>query len=374
MVKEETFLMKNDNEQTEYVGKKWFFTVILTTLMLLGIVAAIIMVVDPFFHYHAPLEGLAYPLLRDNERYQNDGILRNYEYDAMIIGTSMAENFKTSECDELFDVNAVKVPVAGGLYNEIDANIRRALDYNADLKIIIRTMDSLCLLDDKDATKDIYDYAEYLTNKNPFDDVSYILNKEVLVYTRKVLDHSNQGNPGTSFDDYANWMEEYRDWFGRFYVVQRYTLGDPAGTERILTEEEKDTIIANVYQNIVCTAEQNPDVIFYVFIPPYSIGYWDELHNDGKIDYMIDAQQVAIEEILQCPNIKLFSFDNNFDLTCNWDNYTDQCHYGEWVNTQILEWMSEGRYLLTLENYQDYLEEIRNFYNSYDYSSIERVW
>ena len=69
-------------------------------LALLVAQAAVICVVDPYFHYHKPLKGLYYTL--DNERSQNDGIIRHFNYDAMIIGTSMAENFKTSEMDELW--------------------------------------------------------------------------------------------------------------------------------------------------------------------------------------------------------------------------------------------------------------------------------
>lgn len=355
-------------------SKKWFWgTISGTILVLLGIVS-ITVYLDPFFHYHKPIDSMEYPLLRDNERYQNDGILRHFDYDAIIIGTSMTENFKVSECNTLFDVNAVKVPLAGGLYKEINDNIERALGYNENVTLVIRSMDSACLMDDKDAIEDIYDSAEYLTNSNVFDDVSYVLNKEVLAYDRTVLDYTLQGNKTTSFDDYANWMANCEEWFGEFYVVQTYSLDEPAMEERILSPEEMLTIRDNIRQNVTQIAWDHPEVTFYVFIPPYSLGYWDELHNKGEINYMIDAQAVAIEEIVQCPNIKLFSFDNNFDLVCTWNNYTDQAHYGEWVNTQLLEWMSRGEYLLTQDNYQEYLDEIREFYNSYDYSQIQRVW
>lgn len=355
-------------------GKTWFWSTVLMLIVVLCAFASTTIYIDPFFHYHKPIESMGYPLLRDNERYQNDGILRHFDYDAIIIGTSMTENFKASECNALFDVTAVKVPLAGGLYKEINDNIERALGYNENVKIVIRSMDNPCLLDDKDATNDSYDYADYLTNQYIFDDVSYVLNKEVLAYDRTVLDYNLQGKTTTSFDDYANWMADYEDWFGEFYVVQTYTLGEPATVERTLSPEETITIQENIRQNVTQIAWEHPEVTFYVFIPPYSLGYWDELHNNGEINYMIDAQEVAIEEIVQCPNIKLFSFDNNFELVCNWDNYTDQAHYGEWVNTQILQWMSKDEYLLTQDNYEEYLDEIREFYNSYDYSQIGRVW
>ena len=37
---------------------------------------------------------------------------------------------------------------------------------------------------------------------------------------------------------------------------------------------------------------------------------------------------------------------------------------------QILQWMSEGKYELTEENYKDYISNITEFYCNYDYDSI----
>lgn len=67
---------------------------ILGTLLTLAALAGITIYVDPLFHYHAPLGSLQYPLY--DERYMNDGIVRHFDYDAIITGSSMTENFKTS--------------------------------------------------------------------------------------------------------------------------------------------------------------------------------------------------------------------------------------------------------------------------------------
>lgn len=352
-------------------SKKWLIFVLTLTLVSLLAISAVTIIIDPFFHYHYPLENVEYEILRDNERYQNDGILKNWDYDIIITGTSMTECFKTSECDEIFGGTSVKVPFAGGLLKETGDNIARALEYNPNVRIVIRSLDASTLIEDKDASKDIYDYAEYLTNKNPFDDIKYLLNKEVLAFDRTTLQYTKDGNTTTSFDEYANWMDVYEDWFGQVYVVNSYELGEPATEKRELSDEEIKLIQDNVQQNVVDVAQNHPDVDFYIFIPPYSIGYWDELHNNGEIDYMIDAQKVAIETILPCDNIKLFSFDNNYELICNWDNYTDQAHYGDWVNSDILKWMKNEEYLITKDNYEAYLSDIRYYYNNYDYASIE---
>lgn len=141
-------------------------------------------------------------------------------------------------------------------------------------------------------------------------------------------------------------------------------------TIRILEDEEIETVIENVKYNVTNLADEHPETTFYYFFPPYSICNWEMLKCDGKIDWQIDSEQVAIEEILKHPNIKLYSFNNNFDLICNLDNYKDWVHYGEWVNSYMLKCMYNEEYMLTNDNYKEYIQTIREFYNSYDYGLL----
>ena len=52
-------------------GRKWCRNFIVSFLIMMVILGTVIVVVDPYFHYHKPLKCLAYQLY--NERYQNDG-------------------------------------------------------------------------------------------------------------------------------------------------------------------------------------------------------------------------------------------------------------------------------------------------------------
>ena len=81
-------------------AKKWVITYIIVLIIVLAMLGSVTIIIDPYFHYHKPLATLEYPIY--NERYQNNGIAKNFEYNAIITGTSMTENFKTSEFDYLF--------------------------------------------------------------------------------------------------------------------------------------------------------------------------------------------------------------------------------------------------------------------------------
>ncbi|MGI6205560.1 MAG: hypothetical protein ACOYJI_02860 [Anaerovoracaceae bacterium] len=359
---------KNTNRsKTKKAAARWIAAVIAVLLAALAVIAAMNAVVDPFFHFHGPLDGLQYPI--DNERYQNDGITRNFDYDAIITGSSMAENFKTSQFDELFGVKSIKVPFSGGRYKEVNDNITRSYESGHDLNIVLRSLDYSLLVLDKDDVYPGAEYPTYLTDDNPFNDIKYLLNLTVFFDdTLRVFSYTNSGQKTTSFDDYQNWMDDSE--FGADVVFSTYTLGTPAKTEKKLSDHDRELIRGNLEQNVISQAEAHPETTFYIFFPPYSIAYWDELNNEKKINWRIDAEEYAIDMLLKCDNIKLFSFSTRYDITCNLDNYKDQAHFKSWINDQILEWISRDEYQITEQNEEEYISEIRNFYGSYDYSSL----
>ncbi len=351
-------------------GKKWMITMLIVLFALLIAIASIIIVVDPYFHYHKPLSGLYYTL--DNERSQNDGIIRHFDYDAIVTGTSMAQNYKTSEVDEIFDVNSIKVTFAGGSYNEINDNLETALECNSDIKMVIRPLDYAYLMDDADRVReDLGTYPSYLYDNNPFNDVSYFFNKEILFeICLPMIEDAIAGKEGgiTSFDDYSNWMEGTE--FGADVVLGDRTEFAQPTTKEPYVDELREATYANITENVISLAQEYPDVDFYYYMTPYSIAWWGGLYEDGTLYRWIAAEQYAIELMLECDNIHLYSFNTEYELTTNLDNYSDECHHGDWVNSQILAWLYSGTDLLTKDNYLDYIADETNFYSTYDYDSL----
>lgn len=351
-------------------AKKWWLATTLIIVLILGALATPIIYIDPYFHYHTPLSSLYYTL--DNERSQNDGIIRHFDYDSMIIGTSMAENFKTSEAESLFGGSFIKVPFAGGTYKEQNDNIAKALKYNSDLKVVIRPLDYAYLMDDKDRVRnDLGSYPDYLYDDNPFNDVKYIFNKQILFdICLPMIDESREGTPAgiTSFDDYANWMEDAS--FGADVVLGDRTEYKAPTELQPFADKIKKMVQENITQNVVELAKANPDVQFYYYLTPYSVAWWGSQMELGTVERWIAAEEYAISLMLECDNIHLYSFNNEFNLTTNLDNYSDECHHGDWVNSQILGWLYSGTDRLTKDNYEEYISVEKEFYMNYDYTSL----
>lgn len=348
----------------------WF---LLTGVILSSIVGAVYKV-DPYFHYHKP-DKQKYFYSLDNQRSQNDGISKHFDYDALITGTSMTENFKTTEFDEIFGVNSIKVPYSGGSFKEINDNLIIAFKNNPELKTVVRCLDYDRLLDDKDRMRtDLGKYPTYLYDGNPFNDVFYLFNKDVIfgrVY-KMVIDTTTDGfEPGiTSFDVYSRWQDDYT--FGVKTVLPNGVDYKPLNKVVHLTDEERKKIYENITQNVTSLTDEHPEATFYYFFSPYSAAWWIPYMNDGTAYKWFEAEQYAIELILDHKNIKLFSFNTRTDITTDLNNYKDPPHYGEWINSFMLRAMHDGKYILTEDNYKDYLEKEKKFYTTFDYNSLAR--
>lgn len=355
-------------------SKIWVVGFLILVSVTLSVIGSAVIKIDPFFHYRAPDIDTYYYRL-DNQRSQNDGISKHFKYDALITGTSMTENFKTSEMDELFGTHSIKVPYAAGSYKEINDNLINALNSNKDLRIIVRGLDMDMFFNQSDAMRsDLGEYPTYLYDDNIFNDVRYIFNRDV-VFNRvfqMVRDKSSDGfTPGiTSFDDYSYWSKDVT--YGINAIVSDLNDIINSGSKEALhlTDEERAIISENIYQNVTSLAEAYPEVTFYYFITPYSALWWQELASDGRIYRQIEAEEYIIETILQVDNIKLYSFNNRTDITTALNNYRDVAHYGPWVNSLILRWIRDEKYLLAWDNYEDYLAQEFSFYTSYDYSQL----
>lgn len=349
-----------------------YFTLVIAVLTVVGLW---VVKIDPFFHYHKP-DTKSYYYILNNQRSQNDGIVKNFEYDALITGTSMTENFKTSEMDGIFGTNSIKVPYSGGTYKEINDNVANALEHNPNLTVVVRGLDMTKFIEDKDSMRqDLGEYPTYLYDNNMLNDVKYIFNREVIfnrVYPMEIANNENGFMPGiTSFDAYSNWMASYT--FGIDAVCPNGIKIQTPGSPVHLSDEEKEIVLGTVHQNITSLAEEYPNVIFYYFFTPYSAVWWQTLVNDGTIYRQIEAERLIIEEILKFSNIKLYSFNNLTDITTNLNNYKDSTHYGEWINELILQYMYDGECLLSYVNYELYLEKELLFYSTYDYTLLNSV-
>ncbi len=338
-------------------------------IAILAFAAMLTIFADPYFHYHKPFAGIRY-LLHD-ERYQNDGIVDHFDYNAVITGTSMTENFKTSEFDALFDARTVKVPFSGGSHREVCELLTSAFDHNNNIKYVVRSIDLFRAFEGKDSRDYSADlYPTYLYDDNPFNDVRYLFNKTVFFKeTIGVLRRTKGNSPMVSFDEYAAWWPYYE--FGPAAIMENYARNKVEYTGNSdITEEEYNNIRENFEVNVLSLAKGHPETVFYVFVSPYSIYFFDYINEMGELDRYQKAERYILSLLMGYDNIRVFSFFTKYDEICNPNNYRDVAHYHARINSEILNCMKEDKYRITEENINEYCDTVWDFYHNYDYDSL----
>ncbi|MBO5564151.1 MAG: hypothetical protein J5935_00860 [Lachnospiraceae bacterium] len=330
----------------------------------------IVYYLDPFFHYHGPRAGFVYEL--NNQRSQNDGITRHFSYEALITGTSMSENFRTSSFARLFSLEAVKLPYPGARYKEINDNLKKALR-TGNVKVVVRPLDDSYLLVHKDAQReDLGEYPVWLTNNNPFDDVKYLLNLDVLGgYCVPMCLKKAAGEAGsvTSFDEYGvDWPDDPAE----RNALGGLTFSGKAIPQEALTDAEAAMVLENIRQNVTDVIAEYPDTEFYYFFPPYSIVHYGELYENGELEKILAAEELVAEEMCGYENLHLFSFSHNAGVITSLDNYKDSGHYSPEICDWMLEEMRADRGRLTPDTLHAYFDDLRAKLLSYDYQNLRQ--
>lgn len=337
--------------------KKWNKGVISVLIAMLLAVAAFVIIIDPFWHFHGPVSGLSYPL--KDERYCNDGIARHSDYEAVIAGSSMTLNFKPSEFEKLFGTKTIKLAYSGASFKEVNEGLKKVYLYQPETKYILRCLDISMLGDPGD---DKSEYTDYLSDSNPFNDFKYIFNKEVILKSVNVLNYTRVGNKTPTPDEYAS-FSQYGE-YGKESVLSKLLLDD---IEYAADEENFEIIEKNITENVCALAKEHPETQFFIFFPPYSMAYWYKQYLGGTLDLRLKEEELAARILLEQKNIRVFSFHERLDITANLDNYQDLLHYGEWINSEILLSVKEGLGELTEENYVEYFKELKKVLSEYPY-------
>ena len=340
--------------------KRWTAALLLTFVVLLGLCGGTVRLVDPFFHYHNPdPEGEVW----FDQRAQGAGLLRSQEYETVLMGSSLAANYRPFWFDVFYETSTVKVTFPNGGFGEFT----RALDYactQQDVERVIFGLDPNLLA--RDPAEEPDQLPEYLYDTNPWNDGQYLLNKDVLMRSGYTLLKKMSGETQSIQDAFV--------WDGNVFFSKELAL---AGYER--PEATGETLAADAFlensranlERVTGWLEQYPDTEFIFFFSPYSILFWDKMNQLGQTEAMLTLLQETVETLLQYDNAELQFFMADTEVITNLENYADHIHVAGRVTYRMAQAMPTGQYRLTKETYVEVLDGLRDFVVHYDY---EQIW
>ena len=321
------------------------------SVSLLLICIAAVFIFDPFFQYHKPLPGLK-AVLTDKE-YQCVGSLKTFDYDSVVAGSSVAENYNNGWFDQGFDCKVIKAIRSYGATADLCYLLDIAFDHQ-ELKYVFYNLDPSALVADPETTYELTGCPLYLYDDNYINDVAYWLNKDVLMekipylIANSIMGDYDENN---SYN-WAQWKEFNSDMILGLYIRK------PSISEMKPEDYYEETL----YQNVALLTSRikaHPETEFYIFIPPYSMIWWDNLYREGDTEAYLYNMEYAMEALLTCENVKFFYFQNDREVITNLENYMDTLHFSPDINHYICDSLIKGEHQIDQRNYKGAVKDMR---------------
>ena len=331
-------------------AKKFIGTFFIWAGVLLFAAAAAVAVMDPFYHYHAPVGGLK--AVVSKAEYQCIGTVRNFPYDSIVFGSSVAENYNNRWFDEAFGGKTIKGIKSGAATADLVYYMKEAFSSH-ELVNVWYCVDISALNADASKTFPDASLPLYLYNRNPFDDVQYLWNKTVLF---EHIPYELASSLESDYDEGASYNWAHYKTFSAEDTLSRY-----ARPEIVCTMKKEDANADVIDANLSLIGEvvqAHPETRFHFLFSPYSMLWWDEAYRNGDSDGAIFTVKRAAEYLLSFENAEIYYFQNDAAVITNLDNYMDTIHFSEEINHEIVRRMCAGECRLTLENLDETLAEM----------------
>lgn len=329
--------------------------------------AALVVYVDPFFHYHKPLKG--FPYLVDNQLSQNPGMARHMEYDSVMLGSSMTVNFNMDWFEELMGLHTLKLSYSGAFPKD-QANIMEIIfDSGHEIKTVFLGVDVLTYTGGVQETK--YPIPEYLYDDVWYNDIQYVLNKDVLLnYVLRPLADPEPTDLATVYASW--WTEEYysKEWVLHNYVSPEKVQEETPGKEYLPSVER------NLDVNICPFIEVHPETRFVVFFPPYSILYWNDVLQENHLEATMEEYRYIAERLCAYENVEVYFFPDREDIILDLNHYADYSHYHPDYNRFMTECFVNGTGRVYPEDslegkdINDYLAHMRQIVENFDFKAL----
>lgn len=333
------------------MSRKFIRQFFIGSSILLLICALTVILFDPFFQYHKPLSGLK-AVLTEKE-YQVPGTLKNFEYDSVIAGSSVAENYYNDWFNEGFDCNVIKAIRSYGATADLCYFLDMAFEYR-DLKYVFYNLDPSALVADPEPTYELTGSPMYLYDDNYLNDLEYILNKDVLFERVPYLLAQSLAGDYDENDSY-NWSQWKQ--FNSDMALGLY-LRRPDIAE-MKPQDYYEELLCDNLNLLTERISAHPETTFYIFVPPYSMLWWDSTYRDGDTEAYLYNMEQAMVTLLEYENVRFFYFQNDREVITNLENYMDTLHFSQDINHYICNCMIEESHEITIDNYQETMEDMR---------------
>lgn len=333
--------------------RKLFRNLILASVSGFIFCALLVAVIDPFFHYHKPLPGLKAVL--NEKEYQCIGTLRNFDYDALIVGSSVCENYNNGWIDNKFGVKSIKAIRSYGATADLCFFVNEAYK-NHNIRKVFYNIDPVALSSMPRITFEETGCPMYLYDQNPFNDIQYLLNKDVIfsripyMLSKSVIGDYDEGD---SYN-WGQWKEFNSDMVLGLHI-RKHSVNEMKPYDAY--DKESDANIALITDII----EAHPETEFYIFVPPYSFMWWDNINRYGDIEAYIYNMRKCAKKLVKYDNVRFYYFLDDEDIVTDLENYMDVVHFSPDINYEIVQRIADESNVISPEGIDTVFDNCRDY-------------
>lgn len=327
-------------------------------VLFLGGAALLVYLTDPFFHYHEPWFGLK--AVEAEKEYQIPGMLKNFEYDSVLAGSSVVMSINTDILEERFSCRTVKA--VGGLASAplLDYYLDIAFE-NHEIKNVFYGLDVFSFYNKPDMQV-ISEEVAFLVNENPFDDVEYLWNMDII--GNKIPDMISTSLDKSYTEGLLYSLNQSAD-TGPERVLEMHTPGLGVVQEAKPVTYQEAYVIENL-SRLETRVKENPDTRFFFLIPPYNIIWWDDAYEKGLLDTYLYTLELCMERLLPHENVSFYRTDfNEASTITDMYQYIDYIHGNPVVTERMARQIGTPEDEITMASYKDEIEKLRDIFTAF---------
>ncbi len=345
-------------------------TLALTALSLAAI-ALLNWKIDPFQQYRLSNGDQArYP--RALQRYINPGLAKNADYDFVITGSSLMENYDLAEVNRLCGAKSINLATSAMAGYEQRKILEVAIGHRAPRRIVM-TLDFNSFAPPEDSSlPEIPDPLPlYLYEDNLLNDFRYLISGPVTMRTLSILRGVRIGNDSTDYNRAWSWDHEVT--FARARALKDI---DPGNINRRFKQGPRtgERMRSSFETNIVALITQHPGTEFNLIFPPYSIVVWADFVQRAQLDVSLEFKRQVFQRTESLSNVRIFDLQWDRDIIQNLDLYSDIYHFNPAINRQMLGAVcgNDARYRVTARSLVDFEAELRRQVSQFDLPMLLR--
>lgn len=281
-------------------------------------------IIDPLQYYNKSSN----PIFITNQRYQIPGLVRNYSFDTIYIGTSHSENFRTEILDSIYNSKGINLAISGSSSNEQYEVVKLALS-TGKVRHVLWEMNYKSFSGIQSNLKSKGDFPYYLYNTNTKTPFLYLFSIDTLLLSFKNI----IGSGSTTLKGLNSWGEREINKFDGKNVIKHFCHRKNNSMHRDMNYE----LSHNIQSNLINLVEKYSDIDFILLIPPLSV-YNFALPNQAQ--HFNDFRKIIYKQKEIYKNIKIYDFMLDYDLISKPKNYKDIEHFSPKISDDILKKIS----------------------------------